>query len=289
MDSQNQHDGQPRSARGRRERAPEPAFTLIEVLVVVAIIALLISILAPALSQARQLARSTTCQASVRQLGTGMNMYLDQYRCYPGHQFILAGDRRIRWFNAMSRLLRGYEVSSCPTVPDWDVGRNNSYGYNYKYLGSTRYNDVSPTAPWDHFPVKTLRAPSDTIAFGDSDGTGWIKPYMKGVNDKDMLGNHGYVIDPTHLPVWSEQTYNIEGDGSVVFEAYAWKNYRTYISTRHLGRSNLCWADGHVSPLRPKDVYRNNKYWNGLGGEDPVRDPHLEERFRDGEWRFPGI
>jgi len=274
------------------DRKQREGFTLIEVLVVVAIIALLIAVILPGLAQARQLARGTRCRAHVRQLGIGMNMYLDQYRTYPGHQWILSKggqELRVRWCQAMARLLAGYAVQACPSVPDWDVGRNNSYGYNYKYLGSSRQNDVSPTAPWERFPVRQLRAPSDTIAFGDSDGTGWKKPHVRDTKDKDMWGNHGYTLDPTHIPVHSEHTYNVEADGSVVFEAYAWKNHRTYVSTRHGGGSNLCFADGHARPLKPKDVYRNNKLWNGLGSEDPVRDPHLAERFRDGEWRFPGI
>jgi len=273
-------------------RPARPAFTLIEVLVVTAIIALLIGILMPTLAQARHVARSTACKASIRQLGTGMNMYLDQYRSYPAHQWILnkpEGQLRIRWFNAMARLVSGYKVQSCPTVPDWEVGRNNSYGYNYKYLGSGRDNAISPTAPLERFPVKSLRAPSDTIAFGDTDGTGWERPYMRGeVKDQYMIGNHGYTLDPTYVPVYSEETFS---DG--VRERYAWKDFRTYISTRHMGGSNLCFADGSANSLTPRQVYQTNKLWNGLGSEDPIRDPHVSERYYssnpDVRWRFPDI
>lgn len=267
-------------------RFPRPAFTLIEVLVVTAIVALLISILMPAMNQARQQARSTVCMAYIRQLGLGMSMYLDQYGAYPGHQWKLEKDGqevRIRWFNAMTRLLHGVGVQGCPSVPEWEVARNNSYGYNYKYLGSGRRNDASPTAPWERFPVKSLKAPSDTIAFGDTDGTGWKTPYYgTDVKDPDMFGHHGYTLDPTYVPTFSLHTEK---------EVYAYYNWRTYISTRHLGGSNLCFADGHVSPLQPKQVYRSNRLWNGLGSEDPIRDPHLPDRYAtddpDVEWRFP--
>ncbi len=257
------------------------AFTLIELLVVVAIIALLIAILMPSLANARQLAHSTTCAASIRQLGIGMHTYLQQYGTFPAHQFKL-GSVRIRWWQAMTRELKGYTVSSCPTVPDWEVGRNNAYGYNYKYIGSGRENLVGPTAPYERHPVKSVRAPSSTIAFGDSDGTGWTKPHRNigNDNDVDMLGNHGYILDPTYIPTFSLQTTD---------ECYAWMKYRTYISTRHLGKSNLVFADGHGERLTPKQVYQNNKFWNGLGGEDPVRDDHVPYRFLDGEWRFPDI
>jgi prepilin-type N-terminal cleavage/methylation domain-containing protein len=52
-----------------------PAFTLIEVLVVVAIIALLISILLPSLRAARDMAKLTICKANSKQIGTLMATY----------------------------------------------------------------------------------------------------------------------------------------------------------------------------------------------------------------------
>lgn len=51
------------------------AFTLVELLVVIAIIALLMSILMPALSRAREQARTLVCQNNLKQLTTGLNLY----------------------------------------------------------------------------------------------------------------------------------------------------------------------------------------------------------------------
>lgn len=257
-------------------------FTLIELLVVIAVIALLISILLPSLRQAREQAMTVKCGAHIRQLGTGMTMYLHMRNVYPPHQWIFtdaAGKEtgRVRWFNVMADIVGNMEVQSCPKVDDWEVGRNNSYGYNYKYIGSGRDNLRSPTRPFERFPVTAIAAPAATIAFADSDGTGWTKAHVNGVNDPEMLGNHGYTLDPTYIPTYSEYTFS---GGKQ--ERYAWVNHRTYLSDRHDGKSNACFVDGHVEPVTPARAYRDNSMWNGLGAEDPVRDPHVTVKFWPG-------
>jgi general secretion pathway protein G len=59
------------------------AFTLIEILVVLAIIALLAAILFPAFATARGKARSAACQSNLKQLGAAMTMYIGDYERYP--------------------------------------------------------------------------------------------------------------------------------------------------------------------------------------------------------------
>ncbi|MCK4623837.1 MAG: type II secretion system protein, partial [Phycisphaerae bacterium] len=56
----------------------QKAFTLVELLVVVAIIALLVSILLPSLGLAKEAARRVTCSTNLRNLGLAANLYASE-------------------------------------------------------------------------------------------------------------------------------------------------------------------------------------------------------------------
>jgi len=58
-----------------KDRKSPKAFTLVELLIVIAIIAVLISILAPALQIVRRKAATAACLANTRLLAAGWHMY----------------------------------------------------------------------------------------------------------------------------------------------------------------------------------------------------------------------
>jgi len=83
-----------------------PAFTLVELLVVVAIIAVLAALLTPALSAARESARRTGCLNNLRQFGTAFQGYLNHHNGYwptwpagsvPIHNAGIAGKNHAYW------------------------------------------------------------------------------------------------------------------------------------------------------------------------------------------------
>lgn len=104
------------------------AFTLIELLVVVAIVAILAAILMPVFVQAREKARQTTCLSNMRQLGTALQLYIDDYDelCFFfGHASGLSrlspaaplgATRENRWWNQILPYTRmGGALLICPS------------------------------------------------------------------------------------------------------------------------------------------------------------------------------
>lgn len=66
-------------------------FTLIELLVVVAIIAILVAMLLPALSKAREKARQAVCMSNLKQKGTALLMYIDDYNDWIPFGYVQGG------------------------------------------------------------------------------------------------------------------------------------------------------------------------------------------------------
>ena len=59
-------------------------FTIVELLTVLSIVAILAAILFPVLIKAKETANISVCLSNMRQLGTGLNMYLnDNDTCFP--------------------------------------------------------------------------------------------------------------------------------------------------------------------------------------------------------------
>jgi prepilin-type N-terminal cleavage/methylation domain-containing protein/prepilin-type processing-associated H-X9-DG protein len=135
------------------------AFTLMELLVAIAIIAILVALLLPALSKAREKARSAACKSLQRQIGLGLQMYVQEYGYYP--PLAERGTHTL----CFDRLLAYYPVSwtnaswNCPTyiansgIVSRDMIMTNSAGISYAY------NDMGIVTGWPGCPKSIFKTP----------------------------------------------------------------------------------------------------------------------------------
>jgi prepilin-type processing-associated H-X9-DG protein len=259
------------------------AFTLVELLAVVAIISIVIAILLPSLSGARRQGQAAVCLANLRTLGQGLIMYSTQHRdqFVPGRlprldddhwrALVLGGWKYRPTFLAMmgtnvgippfddplsSRNLTdrfgqqgdrqdyGSKVYVCPAAADWTDERNGSYGYNYQFLGNSRLGDESDPWSFKNWPVGTTQIRSPSTTVAVGDSMGTAAAFAR-PQRAPYLNNSR---DPRAL---ANEGFNLDpprldlANGEIADG----DGYRSAADPRHSGRSNILWADGHAGSM----------------------------------------
>lgn len=159
-------------------------FTLIELLVVIAVIAILAAILFPVFVSATERARATACASNMRQIGIGMQLYLDDWHgCYPDHtsvglpytghtydstiggQWIKLFEHRYRDRNGvpagigkvLSKYVKSIRVFKCPS--EWKNRPRPDVDFLPYDEGSTYYlkHAMDYNANWDSQPLSAAR------------------------------------------------------------------------------------------------------------------------------------
>ncbi len=103
------------------------AFTLIELLVVITIIAILAAILFPVFSRARAKARNASCQSNLKQIGTAIMMYAEDYDGFlpdsdpfygsPNQPNFKTHGVGCCWAWALLPYVKNVEIFKCPEKP----------------------------------------------------------------------------------------------------------------------------------------------------------------------------
>jgi len=109
-----------RGPRAATSRLPK-AFTLVELLVVVAIISLLLMMTAPVLQKAMRLTRSAVCGSNLHQIGTALQSYVAKWAWYPvGIDQHTINEQRVWLWPPQLRVYTGdAKVMRCPQAPDF--------------------------------------------------------------------------------------------------------------------------------------------------------------------------
>lgn len=146
------------------------AFSIFELVAVLAIITTLVAMIFPVLQKARESGRKANCVSNLKQIGTALSMYLDDYR----HRLprINEVDDRMEWANNLNNIyIDDQNLFYCPTAPgnskNW-TNLDDNVGISY---GFTWYLTRLPTSfmEYDKILEKSKKV---LVADADLDGAG---------------------------------------------------------------------------------------------------------------------
>ena len=219
-------------------------FTLIELLVVIAIIAILAAMLLPALSAARERARSANCISKLKQIGLATIMY--------------AGD------NKDFIPCRGLDNEpSCGRSENFREEANDyERPINKLVLGGYFGNQVKDNKPTVKVCEPYFKCPSDSTMFGyNQESNFYLSSYIALYHNKLQADND--VMDNG-----KRQIVGRDNPGLVIYHDWLTGQavqFVTGATSNHPNAVNILFLGGHVAGQTVKaDFNKNSSNWNSI-------------------------
>lgn len=261
------------------DRTSAQAFTLLELLVVIAVVSILAGLLAAGLKAAREQGKSTRCIANLRQIGLGTAMYADdygdQFHHVDGHipdqgqwtanpwtdQILSPNHPSAYWGVAYIHYLGGAkEIFRCPNAQRVDEWREEGLPYPSSFwLNSTYGVNRHLISPFDGrvpgpLKIASLISPQSTIVAQDA-----AEQRMEGPDDS--LG-----LFPGQSEILRQWRTGLQ---HLYPERQMWQEWY-----RHGKRCHTLWVAGHVSSIRFRGFSRGVDY-RCYTGDVPLESPRF--------------
>lgn len=199
-----------------------PAFTLVELLVVISIIAVLMAMLLPALKKARESAIDISCRTHLRSFGLAASMYAGDHngKLMAGNGSGSGPTYLGPWHQCLATYVGAPSYDNWQTkthpCPGWDAA--TGYGWNSEWH---RITWSSSDYGLPERPEKIRSSMSLRLLMGDVRNT--VSPLVNGKHDEARLLTQ-YGVNG----VWGTQWIPV------------------YAPAAHLGNQNLLFLDGHL-------------------------------------------
>lgn len=221
-------------------------FTLVELLVVIAVLALLAALLLPALSRGKARARATACSSNLRQLGYAFMMYLQDY----GDTFPTAAPRGDLGAQPEDWIWWQVEMGAT-TMRDPSGGSimRQLGGYDTRYFRCPADADApNREQAWRKNPGVEQYFYSYSLNGAGDHG---MASYLSKDRQMIFLNHLSNVRRPAQKIMLAEEKGSpTDGPGSAVIDDGRWQPRGYPLTSRHAGRANVTFADGHVERVK---------------------------------------